>query len=688
MEDDFECAHDCPPDECMFDSDEQPDTSIECGQCKYWFHPRCTGDFQAEEIMFDEFYCKKCRNDHNKKNIYKRQQNRCFRDLFSKVTPKEARPDHLQGEQFQLRGPNENGEHWLYDVELKCDVIESGSERFVEEKMNEYTINQKQWPRAEVEYVVNDVAAINLKHLEEKGFTKPIYFPPNKPPNGLVVPNKFSYVNGDPKEALLTTVEVVEQLKETIGAGYEFRYTDTQYQKEYVTSMDEIYPYYKNQENSKRYSGDEDKKVNRRYNIISLEYSKTELNGRTSVHNIYEGIKCPKLMSDINWVELWPVKGADGRSTVDTKLEAPSFMNYCLIGTKDSYTDWHIDLGGTSVWYHIHRGKKLFILVEPTEDNLALYTDWEMRTNSENHRQGFVDYCEWRGKDCKPQILTLVQGSTVFVPSGWMHCVFTPEDSIAFGGNCLHSFNVKQQMRVHKLEKATNVEEKYWLNGFVELNWYAAKYLCKKLKEANRMRIQTFPAIYIEALEALSKFLKEKKKDIKKIPHSIGAAEGASKLLRKIDDDIKTRREWNENGKWNPSPQNGRDGQFPHIENSELGTVVTENDEDLPAFIKRNSRHEQPPAPKKVEKVVEPDVADDDYEPNDIDQHEEEHHSDEEEASDDDTAKSYSESDDSASDLEFTPSSEQRKRKRTVKPRQPCRNTKRADKLSKRKREL
>lgn len=90
--------------------------------------------------------------------------------------------------------------------------------------------------------------------------------------------------------------------------------------------------------------------------------------------------------------------------------------------------------------------------------------------------------------------------------------------------------------------------------------------------------------------------------------------------------------------------------------------MVTENDEDLPAFIKRNSRHEQPPAPKKVEKVVEPDVADDDYEPNhDHDQHEDEHHSDEEEASDDDTAKSYSESDDSASDLEFTPSSEQRK---------------------------
>ena len=130
-------------------------------------------------------------------------------------------------------------------------------------------------------------------------------------------------------------------------------------------------------------------------------------------------------MADINWVEFWPKK-SNGKSTFDTDKEPPSFMNYCLIGTKGSYTDWHIDLGGTSVWYHIHRGKKIFILVEPSEANLKLYTEYDKRSD-ENSWQGFVEFCTWKGVDCHPQILTLIEGSTVFIPSGWIHCVFTPE---------------------------------------------------------------------------------------------------------------------------------------------------------------------------------------------------------------------------------------------------------------------
>ena len=48
-------------------------------------------------------------------------------------------------------------------------------------------------------------------------------------------------------------------------------------------------------------------------------------------------------------------------------------MHYCLIGAKGSYTDWHIDLGGTSVWYHIVHGGKAFILIKPTLQNLKNY---------------------------------------------------------------------------------------------------------------------------------------------------------------------------------------------------------------------------------------------------------------------------------------------------------------------------
>ena len=32
---------------------------------------------------------------------------------------------------------------------------------------------------------------------------------------------------------------------------------------------------------------------------------------------------------------------------------------YCLMSVGGCYTDFHIDMGGTSVWYHILHGKKV-----------------------------------------------------------------------------------------------------------------------------------------------------------------------------------------------------------------------------------------------------------------------------------------------------------------------------------------
>lgn len=33
----------------------------------------------------------------------------------------------------------------------------------------------------------------------------------------------------------------------------------------------------------------------------------------------------------------------------------PFVENFCLLGMKDSYTDFHIDFGGSSVWYHVFK---------------------------------------------------------------------------------------------------------------------------------------------------------------------------------------------------------------------------------------------------------------------------------------------------------------------------------------------
>ena len=31
----------------------------------------------------------------------------------------------------------------------------------------------------------------------------------------------------------------------------------------------------------------------------------------------------------------------------------PQVQKYCLMSVKDSYTDFHVDFGGTSNWYHV-----------------------------------------------------------------------------------------------------------------------------------------------------------------------------------------------------------------------------------------------------------------------------------------------------------------------------------------------
>ena len=43
--------------------------------------------------------------------------------------------------------------------------------------------------------------------------------------------------------------------------------------------------------------------------------------------------------------------------------------------------------------------------------------------------------------------LRVRQGQTVLIPTGWIHAVFTPKDSLVFGGNFLHSLNIQLQLR-------------------------------------------------------------------------------------------------------------------------------------------------------------------------------------------------------------------------------------------------
>jgi lysine-specific demethylase PHF8 len=77
-------------------------------------------------------------------------------------------------------------------------------------------------------------------------------------------------------------------------------------------------------------------------NVISLEFSNTELS---------ELVSPPTVVTQIDWINRhWPDNLPE-----HSPHSRPQVQKYCLMSVKDSYTDFHVDFGGTSVWYHILR---------------------------------------------------------------------------------------------------------------------------------------------------------------------------------------------------------------------------------------------------------------------------------------------------------------------------------------------
>ncbi|GLD74165.1 lysine-specific demethylase 2A [Lates japonicus] len=195
------------------------------------------------------------------------------------------------------------------------------------------------------------------------------------------------------------------------------------------------------------------------YNVISLEFSHTRL------ENL---VKRPASVDLIDWVDnMWPrhLKERQRDSTnAIIDMHYPKVQKYCLMSVQGCFTDFHIDFGGTTVWYHILRGGKVFWLIPPTPQNLETYENWVL-----SGKQGDIflgDKCH----DC--QRIELKQGYTFIIPSGWIHAVYTPEDTLVFGGNFLHSFNIPMQLNIYSIEDRTRVPAKFRYPFYYEMCWY------------------------------------------------------------------------------------------------------------------------------------------------------------------------------------------------------------------------
>uniref|UniRef100_A0A8C1RUZ5 [histone H3]-dimethyl-L-lysine(36) demethylase n=1 Tax=Cyprinus carpio TaxID=7962 RepID=A0A8C1RUZ5_CYPCA len=195
------------------------------------------------------------------------------------------------------------------------------------------------------------------------------------------------------------------------------------------------------------------------YNVISLEFSHTKLEHL---------VKRPTSVDMIDWVDnMWPrhLKESQRDSTnAIIDMQYPKVQKYCLMSVEGCFTDFHIDFGGTSVWYHILRGRKVFWLIPPTPQNLELYENWVL-----SGKQGDI-FLGDKASMC--QRIELKQGYTFMIPSGWIHAVYTPMDTLVFGGNFLHSFNIPMQLNIYNIEDRTRVPAKFRYPFYFEMCWY------------------------------------------------------------------------------------------------------------------------------------------------------------------------------------------------------------------------
>lgn len=71
----------------------------------------------------------------------------------------------------------------------------------------------------------------------------------------------------------------------------------------------------------------------------------------------------------------------------------------------------------------------------------------------------------------------------MIIPTGWIHAVFTPKDSIVIGGNFLHSYDIRGQLSINDIETRTHVPQRYRFPWYTRIHYYACSYYFHVLNE-------------------------------------------------------------------------------------------------------------------------------------------------------------------------------------------------------------
>ncbi|KAM3914691.1 lysine-specific demethylase PHF2 isoform 3-T3 [Leptodactylus fuscus] len=323
-----------------------------------------------------------------------------------------------------------------HDTGQATDVkpVQNGSQVFIKE------LRSRTFPSAEDVVTKLNGGQLTVEYFEDTGFTEPILVP-KKDGLGLSVPAPTFYVS---------------DVENYVGPERVVDVTDVTKQKDCKMKLKEFVDYY--------YSTNRKRVLN----VTNLEFSDTRMSSF---------VESPEIVKKLSWVDNhWPD---------DALLAKPKVNKYCLICVKDSYTDFHIDSGGASAWYHVLKGEKIFYLIRPASANLSLYERWRSAAN--HYEMFFADQVD------KCYKCTVKQGQTLFIPSGWVYATLTPVDCLAFSGHFLHSLSVEMQMRAYEVEKRLKIVSLTQFPNYETACWYVGRHLLEKFKALHKAGKQPAP---------------------------------------------------------------------------------------------------------------------------------------------------------------------------------------------------
>ena len=423
------------------ENDSNATSWISCDGCKSWFHFACAGFKNDREVRsVDKYRCRKCKPLYGS-TTYVRKSSRAHSAI-----------DYAGLHQGVIKTSDERPEHH-YIKPIKDGTITFLPEKFA--RMRPELVTSEFFekgtgmrepivipaylnPRPDTHEMSNTAVTGQLSELsspgpmDDSGVAEAWFSRPTEPE--AVIDH-----GQDSLDMVIPRGLTVRQVAELYGQDEKVEVIDVKSQngENKKWNMRRWADYYDNPNN----------KVVR--NVISLEVSQSKL-GRL--------IRRPQIVRDLDLQDsVWPEE-------LLAKGEYPRVQFYCLMSVADCFTDFHIDFGGSSVFYHILKGKKTFLFIPPKEKYLKKYEEWCM-----SPAQNWT-FLGDQTKECYR--VDLSEGDTMLIPAGWIHAVWTPEDSLVIGGNFLTRLNFGMQLRVAQVEKATGVARKFRYPHFQKLHWY------------------------------------------------------------------------------------------------------------------------------------------------------------------------------------------------------------------------